>query len=46
MTEVWKEFSLFNEGNESPAGLARFLKKWLLNHIAITDKQYAPYLAK
>jgi len=46
MTEVWNEFSLFNKGNESPAGLAEFLKKWLLNHIAVTDKQYAPYLAK
>jgi len=38
MTEIWNEFSLFNKGNESPAGLAGFLKKWLLNHIAVTGK--------
>ena len=46
MTEVWKQFNLFNEGNESPAGLARFLKKWLLTHIAVSDKKYAPYLVE
>jgi hemerythrin-like metal-binding protein len=46
MAGVWKEFALFNEGNESPVGLASLLKKWLLNHIAVIDKQYAPYLNK
>ena len=29
-----------------PVELARFLKKWLLTHIAESDKQYAPYLSK
>jgi hemerythrin-like metal-binding protein len=46
MSEVWKEFASFNEGSGSPVGLARFLKKWLLNHIAVIDKQYVPYLEK
>jgi len=36
----------FEAGNTEPVELARFLKKWLLNHIAVTDKQYVPYLAK
>jgi len=36
----------FETGNTEPIELARFLKKWLLNHIAVTDKQYMPYLAK
>jgi hemerythrin len=36
----------FEEGNSEPIALARFLKKWLLNHIAVSDKKYAPYLAK
>jgi hemerythrin-like metal-binding protein len=44
MAEVWKEFQLFNEGSGSPVSLATLLKKWLLNHIAIIDKQYTPYL--
>jgi hemerythrin len=26
--------------------MARYLKKWLLNHIAISDKKYMPYLIK
>ncbi|MCL1817736.1 MAG: bacteriohemerythrin [Spirochaetaceae bacterium] len=33
-------------GNAVPIEMARFLKQWLLNHIAVADKQYAPYLAK
>ena len=36
----------FKEGKAVPIELARFLKKWLLTHIAEQDKQYAPYLAK
>jgi hemerythrin-like metal-binding protein len=43
---IWKEYSLFMEGNESPVGLVRFLKNWLLDHIAKIDKRYTPYLAK
>jgi len=46
MHEIWEEFNLFNKGSESAVGLARFLKKWLLNHIAVVDKHYAPYLVK
>jgi len=36
----------FEAGETAPLEMARFLKDWLLNHIAISDKQYAPYLAK
>ena len=32
--------------NMEPVEMARYLKKWLLNHIAICDKKYMPYLAK
>ena len=35
----------FEEGKSEPIVLARFLKKWLLTHIAEEDKKYAPYLA-
>ena len=34
----------FEEGKSEPIALARFLKKWLLTHIAESDKRYAPYL--
>jgi hemerythrin-like metal-binding protein len=46
MTKVWDEYSLFNEGKSSPTGLAAFLKKWLLNHIAIKNKKYSSYVAE
>jgi hemerythrin len=35
----------FEEGKSQPVALARFLKNWLLTHIAQSDKKYAPYLA-
>jgi len=34
----------FEAGNKEPIDMARYLKNWLLNHIAVSDKQYAPYL--
>ena len=43
---VIKSLSDFEAGKTAPIELARFLKKWLLNHIAVSDKEYAPYLAK
>ena len=43
---VMKAMSEFEAGKTAPVELARFLKNWLLNHIAVSDKQYAPYLAK
>jgi len=36
----------FEAGNAEPIDMARYLKKWLLNHIAISDKKYMPYLVK
>ena len=44
--EVQKSIEEFEAGNIEPIYLARFLKNWLLNHIAVFDKKYAPYLTK
>jgi len=46
VAEVQKSIEEFEAGNTEPIYLARFLKTWLLNHIAVYDKKYAPYLAK
>ena len=46
VAEVQKSIEEFEAGNIEPIDMARFLKKWLLNHIAVSDKRYAPYLAK
>ena len=46
MTEVWGQFGKFQKDNLAPIDLPRFLKKWLLNHIAVKDKQYAAYITK
>jgi len=46
LAEVKSAFSKFKESDTAPIDLAVFLKKWLLNHIAVKDKLYAPYLAK
>jgi len=43
---IEKTIDEFETGNTEPIDMARFLKKWLLNHIAVTDKQYVPYLVK
>ena len=34
----------FEEGKSEPISMARFLKNWLLTHIAESDKKYGPYL--
>jgi len=46
IASVQKTIEDFEAGNTEPIEMARFLKKWLLNHIAVTDPQYVPYLAK
>jgi len=43
---IKKSIQLFETGEAAPIELANFLKDWLLNHIAISDKKYAPYLTK
>ena len=46
VAEINKSVKLYEKGKKEPVELVRFLKNWLLNHIAVSDKQYAPYLAK
>jgi len=42
--EIQKTIDEFEAGNIEPVSLARYLKKWLLNHIAVYDKRYSSYL--
>ena len=44
VAEVLKQVKNFEEGNCTPLNFALFLKSWLLNHIAVSDKKYSPYL--
>jgi len=44
--EVQKTIEEFEAGNIEPVYLARYLKNWLLNHIAVYDKRYSSYLAQ
>ena len=44
--DINKSVKLYEKGKTTPIEMVKFLKNWLLNHIAISDKQYAPYLAK
>jgi len=46
VAELLKMIEDFEAGNTEPVEMARYLKKWLLNHIAICDKKYMPYLIK
>jgi len=46
VAEVARIFREVETKQSEPVELARYLKHWLLNHIAISDKQCAPYLAK
>ncbi|MDR1931336.1 MAG: bacteriohemerythrin [Spirochaetales bacterium] len=41
---VLKQVKNFEDGNCAPIDFALFLKNWLLNHIAVSDKKYSPYL--
>ena len=43
--EVLRQLKIFEEGKSEPIEFAGFLKNWLLNHIAVSDKKYAPYLS-
>ena len=46
MTEVLTTCEKYKEGKAAPLDLVRFLKEWLLDHIAVADKKYTLYLAK
>jgi hemerythrin len=45
VSEVMKQLKSFEENRNDPVALVGFLKSWLLNHIAVMDKKYSPYLA-
>jgi hemerythrin len=45
VAEIIKQVKAFEEDRNDPGELVEFLKNWLLNHIAVSDKKYAPYLA-
>ena len=36
---------LENDANPDPAGFVKFLMDWVLNHVAKSDKEYAPSIA-
>jgi hemerythrin len=42
---VVKQLKSFEENRNDPAALVGFLKDWLVNHIAVMDRQYIPWLA-
>jgi hemerythrin len=44
VNEVLRQVKNFEMGACSPLEFAFFLKNWLLNHIAISDKKYSPFL--
>jgi hemerythrin len=44
IVKILDELKRFEDGNQSLISLANFLKEWLLHHIAVSDKKYAPYL--
>jgi hemerythrin len=45
VNEVLRQVKNFEAGTCTPLDFAMFLKTWLLNHIAVSDKKYAPFLA-
>jgi hemerythrin len=46
VAEIVIQLRAFESGKNEPSVLLTFLKDWLLDHIAVMDKKYAPYLAK
>jgi hemerythrin len=44
IAEVLGQIRLFEQGKTAPLSFALFLKNWLLNHIAVSDKKYSDYL--
>jgi hemerythrin len=43
MTEIWSQFNKFQNNELNFIDLPRFLKNWLLNHIAVIDKKYSNF---
>ncbi|MDR1419208.1 MAG: bacteriohemerythrin [Treponema sp.] len=45
IAQVLNSIKSFEAGGTEPLALACFLKNWILNHIAVSDMKYAPYLS-
>ena len=47
VAEVAQQVQIFEkEDNPDPAGFVKYLMDWVLQHIADSDKKYAPYITK
>ena len=46
VAQVRSTIEEYDQGRAEPIILVRFLKDWLINHIALVDKQCIPYFAK
>ena len=47
VTQVAQQVQVLEkEDNPDPAGFVKYLMDWVLNHIAESDKKYAPYIEK
>jgi hemerythrin len=44
VAEVLSQVKKFETGACTPLDFALYLKNWLLNHIAVSDKKFTPYL--
>jgi hemerythrin len=43
VAEVLRQVRLFEQNQTQPMDFALFLKNWLLNHIAVSDKKFSPF---
>ncbi|MDR1317034.1 MAG: bacteriohemerythrin [Spirochaetales bacterium] len=43
VAEVLRQVRLFEQNKTQPMDFALFLKNWLLNHIAVSDKKFSPF---
>jgi hemerythrin len=43
VAEVLRQVRSFEQGKTAPLTFALFLKDWLLNHIAVSDKKFSPF---
>ena len=46
ISKVLEAVKDFEDGKSEPVSLAKFLKTWLLTHIAESDKKYIPFIVQ